>query len=87
MLPINLQNKIALGCYAIVSNMFASFLNPRYRGSNFKWENFPEMMKEHCERHVFLNTEIPKKHEKLAKEHAMKTGFQIAENLVKKMQE
>ncbi len=87
MLPIRLQEKIALGCYAIVANMFATFNSPKNCGPNFTWENFPTMMKGMCSTHIFLNTPIPEKHRKAAKEHAEQTGFEIAKKLVKEMQE
>lgn len=28
--------------------MFASMCNPEYRGSNFSWEEFPDMIENYC---------------------------------------
>jgi hypothetical protein len=38
------QLEIANVCYANVAGQFAMFNNPKYRGPNFKWENFAD----HC---------------------------------------
>lgn len=39
-------------CYATVGGMMATFCNPRYRGPNFQWDEFPEMMREMCRNQV-----------------------------------
>jgi len=44
------QLEIANVCYANVAGQFAIFNNPKYRGPNFKWENFSE----HCVREADL---------------------------------
>lgn len=36
------QLEIANVCYANVAGQFAIFNNPKYRGPNFKWENFSD---------------------------------------------
>lgn len=87
MLPKNLQNQIALGCYAIVADNFATFHNPKMRGPAFEWKNFPKMMESRCETSIFLNTPIPDKHHDAARAHASKTGLQIAKTLIHLMGE
>ncbi len=54
MLSVNLQNRISLHCYATVSHLFATFLNDKYRGPNFKWENFPKIAKSQCKGQVYM---------------------------------
>ena len=87
MLPKSVQSNVALSCYAIVANRFAEFHNPKYRGSKFNWDNFPEMMKSSCANGIFLNVNIPEKHTEAAKIHASDIGFKIAEQLIKLMKE
>jgi hypothetical protein len=80
----NKRYQIANVCYAIVSGNFAMFCNPKYRGDKFKWENFADMQKEHCELHVWLHIQIPKdqKIKKEIEETAANFAYEIAENLV-----
>lgn len=81
-LPNGLTDRIALGCYAIVSDNFATFHNVNMRGPKFIWENFPEMMRSRCGTNIFLNTAIPDRHKKAAKERAEKVGLEIAKKLI-----
>lgn len=39
-----LTHKEALFVYAMVSRMFATFCNPKMRGSNFSWDHFGSLM-------------------------------------------
>jgi len=82
-----LQNEIALFCYASVSRMFAMFHNDEFRGPNFKWEEFAEMMEKHCKTNLFVNVKFPKKQKEECEEHAGNTAREIAENLVHWMTE
>ena len=79
------QNDIALFCYSVVSHMFASMNNSRMRGPKFTWDEFPEMMEEHCRVMVFTSVLYPKKQQQECEDHAAQTGREIAENLVKWM--
>lgn len=40
--------------YAIVSGLFASFINPSNRWVNFKWSNFPDMAARHTKSGIFM---------------------------------
>ena len=84
-LPKSLRLNVALACYAIVSENFASFQNPVMRGQNFQWESFPKMMQSRCETSVFLNVAIPEKHINAVKEFAANAVLEIATRLVQCM--
>jgi hypothetical protein len=86
MLSLKLQNQVALVAYATVSSLFATFHNPKMRGANFTWENFPELAESHVATQSFMSIVAPtKKIQEEVEEHARKTGRQIAENLVSLM--
>lgn len=72
-------DKISLLCHAVVSNGFARFCNPLNRGANFSWERFPEMMAGQCEDMVFIHGV---KGGQEVKDHARKTGAEIATRMV-----
>lgn len=76
------MDRVSLVCYATVSNMFAMFCNPKFRGSNFQWKNFPKMMSGHCRSQVFMANIRGKDQEEIFN-HAEKTGFEIATNMIK----
>jgi hypothetical protein len=76
------KKDVALACYAMVSNFFAMMHNPKFRGPNFEWENFPDMMAEHCKVQIFIylkrcNAEI--------ESYAEECGREIAVRLVSKL--
>lgn len=78
------EQEISLTCYAIVSTNFALFLNPKFRGPNFTWEEFPLMMAEMCHNSIFMySPKVGEKHMKLAYDN----GKTIAEKLIRLMTE
>lgn len=81
------QDKIYLVAYATVSHFFAMFHNPRMRGPNFSWDNFPNMMKEMVAVQVYSANIVSPTHIPIAEAQARKVGFQIAENMVGWMME
>lgn len=75
------QNAISLFCYVAVSGLFATFHNPKMRGSEFTWDKFPEMMERHCRTMYPIQTgDFLDKEAEVA--HAARTGREIAEHLV-----
>lgn len=78
------QNFVALVCHAIVCHRFAEMCNPRYRGSNFSWDDFPESMGELCSAELFTQIENPTDE---MKAHARETGEELAERMVQWMTE
>ena len=89
MLSDKMKNQIALIAYATVSNLFAMGHNPRMRGQNFTWERFPDLAANMTGTQVFLNIPTSKNqnYQREIEEHARKTGREIAENLVRQMNE
>lgn len=83
MLSVNLQNRISLHCYATVSHNFALLLNDRYRGPNFKWENFPKLAKMQCRGQVYMSNIGNNKNRKECLEYAEEIGEEIAIMLIK----
>ena len=75
------KDKVSLICHATVASMFASFCNPKFRGPNFTWEKFPQMMEGMCATQVFMANIKGDRQE--VEDHAKKTGFEIAKGLVK----
>lgn len=78
------QDKVALVCHAIVAHRFAMMCNPKFRGVNFSWDDFPQDMGEVCETELFLHMENPT--DKM-KAHARETGEELADSLVRRMTE
>ena len=72
--------EVANVCYANVSGMFATFCNSKYRGPNFKWSNFSEMMVRDSETWMHIHNVRGSKQEinALAKEFAK----EIADHLI-----
>lgn len=83
MLSVNLKNRISLLCYATVSHLFATFLNDKYRGPNFKWENFPKIAKSQCRGQVYMANIGNNKNRKECFEYAEEMGEEIAITLIK----
>lgn len=54
------REKIAFFTNSMVATYFAIFSNPKNRGSNFKWENFSEMMGKQAVRDMHIHTQINK---------------------------
>lgn len=42
-------------CLSVVSGMFSDFINPKFRGPNFSWTGFPEMVSRFCVNQVYLS--------------------------------
>lgn len=80
----NQQDRVALTCHAIVAHRFAMMHNPRFRGPNFSWDEFPKDMAEVCETELFIYMENPSAK---MKAHARKTGEELAQSLVRRMTE
>lgn len=75
----NQQDRVALICHAIVCHRFAEMHNPKYRGTNFSWDDFPQDMGDFCETHLPLHVENPTDE---MKAHARETGEELAERMV-----
>lgn len=75
------MDKVSLVCHATVAHMFAMFCNAKYRGDKFTWSNFPDMMASQCDTQVFM-ANIKGKDQEAIKEHARKTGYEIAKRMV-----
>lgn len=81
----NKKKDVALACYALTSSIFAMMHNPRYRGPNFKWEGFANMMEEKCEAEIFIYVNRGKYKVDDIRSYAKECGREIAEGLVSKM--
>lgn len=73
------QQQIALIIHANVSGLFAMMLNDKYRGSKFKWSNFPDICRESSAEWIYLH--IPK-HTEEEKQFAANTASQLAQHLL-----
>lgn len=78
------QLRIANQCYAVVSDMFATFLDVKMRGEKFTWDKFPDMMASLCPRYVALNVKYLKKDEAEYETKAEEYGREIATRLIKR---
>jgi hypothetical protein len=78
------KKDVALVCYAMVSSTFAMMHNPRFRGPNFNWDEFADMMKERCEKEIFIYV-YPCTDE--MKSYAKQCGSEIAARLVSYIKE
>ena len=78
---------IALICYAYVSGLFATFSNPKFKGSNFEWSRFTKICVDHSEEWLYINNirdGNPNKNDKiLVKQYTE----EIANNLVNRLKE
>ena len=80
MMSASKKLQIANICYAHVSSDFAMFCNPKYRGTNFQWSQFKDMMVRLSQ--TWLMIHIPKvtpEMQELAKQYAE----EIASNMLK----
>lgn len=86
MLSQKISTQIALVAYATVSDLFATFHNPKMRGENFTWEKFPDIVEGMVATQVFMNIvcKDPKK-QKEAEDQGKKYAREIAEKLIKAM--
>lgn len=75
------MDRVSLICHATVCHMFAMFCNPVYRGPNFSWANFPEMMMKQCRQQVHM-ANIRGRNQQAIYDHAEQTGFLIAQRMV-----
>ena len=76
------NEKVQLFCYIATFRLFATFINNKNQGVNFKWSTFLQIAGNHCRSHLCLTyPEFPYgcKYEQKAYE----LGKQIAETLVK----
>ena len=73
--------EVANVCYANVSSMFAMFCNDAYRGPNFKWANFCDMMVREADLWMMIHNVRGNKDEihDLARQYA----HEIAERMIK----
>lgn len=86
MLSQKINSQIALIAYATVSDLFATFHNPKMRGENFTWEKFPNIVEGIVAAQVFCNVVCKdEKKQKLAEEQGRKFAHEIAERMVKAM--
>lgn len=69
------KTQIANICYAVVSENFAMFCNPKYRGANFTWDKFEDMQVERCQFQVKLQTPEPKDPKKDKEMHDLAGKF------------
>lgn len=79
------QDRIALYCHAHVARNFAMFHNPRYRGPNFKWDEFPDMMADSCKVSLFTWMSYSRRAAPEVEQHAYDTGHAIAVMLIEWM--
>ena len=77
--------EISLVCHATVGSMMATMMNPKFRGAEFSWDEFPEMMAGHCRTQVFMSVSMTERQQAMVLEHAERTGREIASNWVNKM--
>ena len=86
MLSQKINNQVTLIAYATVSNLFATFQNPKMRGEKFSWDKFPEIAESMVATQVFCNVVCKdSKKQKEAEMQGKKMGREIAANLVKQM--
>ena len=86
MLSNKIHSQVTLIAYATVSNMFATFHNPKMRGDNFNWTKFPDIAESIAEKQVMLGIVIDNKEkQKEAEQLGKKLGREIAVNLIKEM--
>jgi hypothetical protein len=71
--------------YEPISNTKQNVCLAIENGVKFTWDEFPEMMEEHCRDMLFTSVLYPKKQQQECEDHAAKTGREIAEKLVKWM--
>lgn len=85
-ITIKKQLEIANVCYANVAGQFAIFNNPKYRGPNFKWENFSE----HCVKeadlwmiihHVYGTSKNKAEIDQRAREYAKEIADRLVQHL------
>lgn len=85
-LTIKQKQEIELVCYSVVTHLFAMMHNPKYRGSAFTWEKFPEMMRSQCASRAFMNL-VLSADTKAVEAYAGDFGFKVATKMVTTMQE
>lgn len=74
-------------CCSYVGTMFSMMLNPKFRGENFTWENFPNMVANLCEVGVHLEISSSPMQKDAVGEYARKMAINYAEKYVKNMME
>lgn len=73
--------EIANVCYANVAGRFAMFCNDQFRGPNFRWDNFVDMMVKDADLWMMIHNVRGNK--KDINETAVQYAREIAERLVK----
>lgn len=87
MLSKKLQSEGIIFSYALVSDLFASFHNPKYAGETFKWEDFPKMVSEMAEASCFMSIFCANdKTMNELKQYVKETSFRISKRMVERMQ-
>lgn len=77
-----MKDKHRVTVYAVVSGMFARFIDSEMRGPNFEWSNFPDMVAEYTASTFFIylkdgekfNEEEVKQDAKLLATHLCKSA-------------
>lgn len=86
MLSTKIHQQVTLIAYATVSNMFATFHNPKMRGEKFTWDKFPDIAERMTETQVMMGIVINNKvKQKEAQDLGKKIGREIAVNLINEM--
>jgi hypothetical protein len=62
--------------------MFTNFQNPAFRGSNFKWEKFPEIVSNLARAQVFTTIYVTPTNKQEVSDMAGKVAKEIAEKYV-----
>ena len=69
-------------CSAIVSGDFAMFSNPANCGTNFKWDEFADMMANRCSTDFFMYVKLTKKNTAEVHANAELVGRRVATELL-----
>ena len=80
-------DRVSLHCHAVAVDLFPAMHNPKYRGSNFSWDNFPDMLGRKCRDQVSIMIDIGPTPKKLIQDYSYAVGLDIGKNMVKLMTE
>jgi len=83
-MPQKLQNRVRELGYLLPSILFAEMLNPKYRGSNWHWEEFVDFVANHVSIHIAMNFTDKEwdRWENQIKALAIRTGRETAQRLI-----
>ncbi|MNV71108.1 hypothetical protein D3C71_1641110 [compost metagenome] len=87
MLSLTKKTQISLACHAIVGDKMSMLLNPKYRGPNFSWDKFPDMMARQCRIYLPINVVMSQHMIEQCLDYAEQEGRDIAQTWVKNMTE